>query len=112
VISWGLGIAAVVAALTGAAIWWNRQRRHAVSCLRLGILPHWSPDSLLRSWVLLEAMKELVKEDAAREAWEHEDFEYEMSPLEVAFVAERRLKKMRRERLAATVRARERGGIR
>ena len=54
----------------------------------------------------------LVKEDAAAEAWEDEDFEYEISPLTVALMAKQQLKEMRRERLAAVVRARERSGLR
>ena len=111
-ILFGLGILLVVVALTVAAIWWDRQRKHAVSCLRLGFLPHWSPDSLLRSWILLEAMEKLVKEEAATEAWQHEDYEYEISPLAVAHMAKQRLKEMRRERLTAIVDARERGSLR
>ena len=102
----------VVVASTVAAIWWDRQRKHAISCLRLGILPHWSPDSFPRSWILQEAMEKLVKEEAAAEAWEHEDFEYEISPLTLAYVAKQRLKEMHRERLAAMVHARERDGLR
>jgi hypothetical protein len=112
VILWWLGIVAMVAASTVAAIWWDRQRKHAVSCLRLGFLPHWSPDSFLRSWILQEAMEKLVKEEAAAEAWEHEDFEYEISPLTVAYLAKKRLKEMRHERLAAIVHARERDVLR
>ena len=46
-------------------------------------------------------MEKLVKDEAAAEAWEHEDFEYEISPLTLAYVAKTRLQEMRRERLAA-----------
>ena len=57
-----LGLVAVVTASAVASIWWGRKRRHAVSCLRLGFPPIWSPDSRLRSWILLEAMTEVVRE--------------------------------------------------
>lgn len=109
-----LGLVAVFTAAVIAAIWWGRERRHAVSCLRHGFLPIWSPDSRLRSWILLDAMTEIVREDAATAGgvWEDEDGqEYEVGPLTVALVAEHRLKAMHRARLAATVRARERGGL-
>ena len=57
-------------------------------------------------------MEKLVKEEAAAEAWEYEDFEYEISPLTLTYVATQRLKEMHRKRLAANVRARERDGFR
>lgn len=109
-----LGLVAVVTAFAVAATWWDRQRRHAVSCIRLGCLPIWSPDSHLRSWIMLEAMTEVVREDAAMVGgvWEDEDGQtYEVGPLTVALVAEHRLKEMRRARLTAMARARERGGL-
>lgn len=59
----------------------------------------------------LEAMTEVVREDAAKTGgiWEDEDGqEYEVGP---STVAEHRLKEMRRARLAAMVRASERGGL-
>ena len=109
-----LGLAAVVTAFAVAAIWWDRRRRHAVSCLRLGFIPIWTPDSRLLSWILREAMTEVVREDAAMVGgvWEDEDGqEYEVGPLTVALVAEHRLNEMRRARLAAMVRVREQGGL-